>query len=498
MVQQFPAIIIVFPLVLSFFIFLAGWWNKRICFPIAIVAVAVCVISSIGILNTVIKQGTIHYWLGGWEPPWGIEYVVDHLNAFILVMVSGLSFIVAIHSKKSVEQELPEKIHLFWSLFILLITGLLGITITGDMFNLFVLLEVTSLTSYALIAVGEKDAAYASFRYLVIGTIGASWYLLGVGYLYIATGSLNMADLSALLPQLYQSKAVLVGFAFILFGIGIKMALFPLHIWLPDAYTLAPSAVSATVAPMMTKVMAYVLIRVIFTVFKPDYSTHILNVTGILVWIGTIAILFGGIMALSQTDFKKMLCYVIVAEIGYIVGGIGTANAVAIKGAIFHILNDAIMVTCLFLVASMVTYKTNGHKISDFQGIFRKMPMTAAIFTVGALAVIGVPPTCGFFSKWYLLLGGIEAGYWGFVISLLICTLINVALFFRVFDKGLYVHALEHASDSQGFHPDPGSHEAPLSMLVPAFIVVIAILLIGIFNQAILNNVIEFAVPAGL
>jgi len=146
----------------------------------------------------------------------------------------------------------------------------------------------------------------------------------------------------------------------------------------------------------------------------------------------------------------------------------------------------------------MVTYKTNGHKISDFQGIFRKMPMTAAIFTVGALAVIGVPPTCGFFSKWYLLLGGIEAGYWGFVISLLICTLINVALFFRVFDKGLYVHALEHASDSQGFHPDPGSHEAPLSMLVPAFIVVIAILLIGIFNQAILNNVIEFAVPAGL
>ena len=235
-----------------------------------------------------------------------------------------------------------------------------------------------------------------------------------------------------------------------------------------------------------------------FTVFKPEYSVHILQSTKIIVWIGSIAILFGGIMALSQTDFKKMLCYIIVAEIGYIVGGIGTANGMAIKGAIFHILNDAVMVTCLFLVASMVMHKTNGHKISDFQGIFRKMPMTATIFTVGALAVIGVPPTCGFFSKWYLLLGGIEAGCWGFVISLLICTLINVALFFRIFDKGLYVHAFEHAPHSPALHSNPSSQEAPLSMLIPAFVVVIAILLIGVFNQDILNSVINFAVPAGL
>jgi len=289
-----------------------------------------------------------------------------------------------------------------------------------------------------------------------------------------------------------------VGFAFILFGIGIKMAIFPLHVWLPNAYTAAPSAVSAIIAPVMTKVMAYVLIRVVFTVFKPDYAVHTLNATAIMAWLGTITILFGGFMALSQTDFKKMLCYIIVAEIGYIVGGIGIANATAIKGAILHILNDAVMVACLFLVASMVMYRTGGHRISDFKGLFKKMPSTAVVFTVGALAVIGVPPTCGFFSKWYLLLGGIEAGHWGFVIALLVCTLINVALFFRIFDKGLYIHAQERDSDRIGPQNESGKSELPLSMIVPGFIIAIAIVLIGIFNQQILTKVIQFAVPLGL
>ncbi|MCP4371088.1 MAG: monovalent cation/H+ antiporter subunit D family protein, partial [Deltaproteobacteria bacterium] len=193
--MQLPIIIVICPLVISFLIFLSGWWKKQAAFPMAIVALVVCLVSSGGILKTVMEQGTIQYWLGGWKPPWGIEYRIDHLNAIMLVLVSLLSLLVAIHAKKSVEQELPEKTTLFWSLFILLITGLLGICITGDMFNLFVMLEVASLSGYALIAIGEKGSLYASFRYLMMGTMGACFYLLGVGYLYIASGSLNMADL---------------------------------------------------------------------------------------------------------------------------------------------------------------------------------------------------------------------------------------------------------------------------------------------------------------
>lgn len=498
MVQQLPAIIVIAPLVISFFIFFAGWWHKWIAYPLAIAAMSICVLSSVGILNSVIVDGTISYWLGGWQPPWGIEYRIDHLNAVMLVLVSVLGLLATVHAKKSVERELPEKTTLFWSLFILMITGLLGICITGDLFNLFVLLEVASLSGYALISMGEKNAVYAGFRYIVIGTVGASFYLLGVGYLYITSGSLNMADLSQLLPKLYHSKPVLAGFAFILIGLSIKMALFPLHGWLPDAYTCAPSAVSAAVAPLVTKVMAYVIIRLIFTVFSAEFAISILRVTDAMIWIGTLAIFFGAVMALSQSDYKRMLSYVVIAEIGYIIGGVGVANVTALKGAIFHIVNDAMMVACLFLVAGLVMYKTHGHRIDDFKGIFKTMPITAAVFTVGALAVIGVPPTCGFFSKWYLLLGGIKAGQWAFVAALLVSTLINVALFFRIFDKGLYVHAQQNEPHDTGTRDAPHSREAPLSMLMPAVVLALAILLVGIFNQVIMNKVIRFAVPSGL
>jgi multicomponent Na+:H+ antiporter subunit D len=276
------------------------------------------------------------------------------------------------------------------------------------------------------------------------------------------------------------------------------MALFPLHGWLPDAYTYAPSAVSAAVAPLMTKVMAYVIIRIMFTVFKADFPVSVIRVTDLMVWFGTLAILFGAVMALSQSDFKRMLSYVIIAEIGYIIGGVGVANTTALKGAIFHIVNDAMMMACLFLVAGLVMYRTNGHRIADFKGIFRTMPITAFIFTVGALAVIGVPPTCGFFSKWYLLLGGIKAHQWGFVAALLVSTLINVALFFRIFDKGLYVHAQKKVADYKGSADDSRTGEAPLSMLLPAFVLAIVIVVVGIFNQVIVNKVIAFAVPMGL
>jgi len=498
MVQQLPVIIVVAPLVTSFFIFFSGWWHKRIAYPLAVTAISVCLVSSVGILHAVVVNGTISYWLGGWQPPWGIEYRIDHLNAVMLVLVSVLSLLTTVHASKSVERELPEKTNLFWCLFILMITGLLGICITGDLFNLFVLLEVASLSGYALISMGEKKAVYASFRYVIIGTIGASFYLLGVAYLYIATGSLNMADLSNLLPKLYHTKTVLVGFAFILIGLGIKMALFPLHGWLPDAYTYAPSAVSAAVAPTVTKVMVYVIIRVMFSVFKADYIISIHRVTEVMIWIGTLAIFFGAIMALSQSDYKRMLSYVIIAEIGYIIGGIGVASATALKGAIFHIVNDAVMMACLFLVAGLVMYRTRGHGIDDFKGIFRTMPITALIFTVGALSVIGVPPTCGFFSKWYLLLGAINAGQWAFVTALLVSTLINVALFFRIFDKALYVHGQTKLTVDKGGGNASHSLEAPLSMLMPAVVLALTILLLGIFNQVVVNKVIHFAVPVGL
>lgn len=496
MIQQVFVLIVIFPLVFSFFVFIAGWRNEKLCFPLAILALSVCVIFSVIILKTVIENGPIHYWFGGWQPPWGIEYMVDHLNAFMLVIISLLSLLAAIYSKRSVEKELPEKIPQFWSLFILLVTGLLGITITGDLFNLFVLLEVTSLTSYALIAMGEKRAMLASFRYLVMGTIGASWYLLGVGYLYMATGSLNIADLSTLLPNLYASKTVLIGFSFIIVGIGIKMALFPLHGWLPDTYTYAPSAVSTTIAPLMTKVMAYVLIRVMFFVFKPYFSIVEIPATDILGWMAAVAVLVGSIYAIAQTNLKRMLSYSVIAQIGAIALGIGLANKSGLTGALLHILNEAFTKACVFAVAGAIVYKQGTCQIQSLQNIYRKMPFTMTAFTIGAFSMVGIPPTLGFFSKLYLIIGAIDAGQWIYVVVLLFSSILNAVYFFRVIQLATFEKPMPDYSRETPY-PSIVMDEAPLSMLIPIQLMAAGIIIAGIFNGKIISTVIQHVIPAG-
>ncbi|MDY6950617.1 MAG: monovalent cation/H+ antiporter subunit D family protein [Thermodesulfobacteriota bacterium] len=494
MTAQIPILIVVIPLMASFFCPLIGLWRKGFCYFWAIVALSLCALASVNTLLTVVETGTIRYRLGGWAPPFGIEYVVDHLNAMMLVLVSVISLVVAIYSKRSVEQELPGKVAYFYTVLLLQVTGFLGIVITGDLFNLYVFLEIASLAGYALIAVGEDGAPLATFRYIVMGTIGACFYLLGVGYIYVSTGSLNMADVQQLLPQLYDSKVILTAVAFLLAGLAVKMALFPVHVWLPDAYTKAPSATSALIAPLMTKISLYVMIRILFSVFEPHLSIERLPIADIMVWAGFVAIIGGAVMALAQTDFKRMLCYVVVAEVGYIVGGLGLANAIAIKGAILHILNDAVMTVGLFAVAGIIVYKTRSHNISDFHGLFQKMPFTMAAFVISALSIIGVPPTCGFFSKWYLIHGAVIAGHWAFLAGLLLSSLISVVLFFRVIEIG-FVFQPSHEGDTHSGGHIVTMDEAPAIMLVPTVVIAMAIILIGLYNRTILSNLIAFAVP---
>jgi len=493
-IEQTPVLIVIIPLMAALVTPLLGWIRKDICYPWVILALFVSVMSSATVLNRVIHEGIIHYHMGNWLPPWGIEYVIDHLNAMMLVLVSGTAFLVAIYSRRSIEQELPEHTVYFYTLFLLQVTGFLGIVITGDVFNLYVFLEIASLAGYALIAIGEEGAPLASFRYVILGTVGACFYLLGVGYLYIVTGSLNMADLSGILPELYGSKVVLVAFAFFMVGLALKMALFPLHVWLPDAYTKAPSVASTLIAPLMTKVAVYVLLRLMFTVFRPYLSFELLPMSKILLIAGIVAIFGGAIMALAQVDFKRMLCYIVVAEVGYMVGGIGLANSVAIKGVVLHVMNDVVMTLGLFTVAGIITYKMRSHNLTDFKGLFRKMPLTMAAFVVVALSIIGVPPTCGFFSKWYLIEGSALAGNWVFIVALLFSSLVNIVLFFRIFEIGYY--SFDSSESHEHTHSgDSGISEAPVSMLAPTLVVAAIILLIGLYNQPIITNIIQYAVP---
>jgi multicomponent Na+:H+ antiporter subunit D len=241
----------------------------------------------------------------------------------------------------------------------------------------------------------------------------------------------------------------------------------------------------------MTKVSVYVMLRIVYYVFKPSFAVVTLSVTDILLWAGIVAIFGGAVMALAQTDFKRMFCYIVVAEIGYMVGGIGLSNPVALQGVVLHILNDAVMTLGLFTVAGIITYRFGHHAYGDFKSLFKTMPVTMGAFVVVALSIIGVPPTCGFFSKWYLIQGAITAGHWVFVAALLFSSLVNVILFFKIFEIG-YVFQ-DHA---HGHHEAPVViQEAPVSMLIPTVVTAIGIILIGLFNQSIMVNVIQFAVP---
>jgi len=494
-VEQAPVLLVIIPLLSAFLINMVGLVNRRYCLPVVLLAILGSLAASVLTLNRVLEKGVISYRLGGWPPPFGIEYVVDHFNGLVLVTVSFVSLLAALFSKESVKKELPDKIPQFYTLFVLLVTGLLGMTVTGDAFNLYVLLEISALTGYALIAMGDNRALVASFNYVILGTIGASFYLLGVGHLYIMTGSLNMANLLTILPGLYSLNAIFIALLLILVGSWIKMAFFPMHSWLPNAYTYAPSAAGCLVAPLVTKVSVYIMIRLMLSVFSPLYVYSIVGLSETIVWMAVIAIISGSILALAQTDLKKMLTYLIVAEVGYMVGGAWLASSTGLTGAILHIVNDALMTLCLFIFAGIVIYKKGGQQLQDLAGLYKKMPVTMAAFTVGALSMIGVPPTAGFFSKWYLILGAIDAGRYHFMAALLVSSLVNAILFFRIIEIAYFEPKVDHHA---GHTEKTVIDEAPFSMLLPLIIVALCLIVIGLYSGDIVTNIIRHSVPAGL
>ena len=498
-----PVLIVVVPLLTAFVLPVVGWWKKAAAFPVALAALAFSCGAAIVAAREVLTNGPVQYFLGGWAPPWGIEYRIDHLGALMLVLVGVITLLVGIYSKRSIARELPEKAVPFYSVYLLMVSGLMGIVTTADMFNLYVFLEITSLASYALVSIGGGAAVVSAFRYAILGTVGAAFYLLSVGYLYSATGSLNMADLARILPDLYQSNAVLVGFAFFVIGMSIKMALFPMHAWLPGAYTNAPSAVSALIAATTTKVAAYVLIRVMFFVFEPSFSVEIIPVTTLLSWMGVLAMILGSVMALVQSDLKRMLAYSSVSQIGYIVLGVGLANAMGLTGGLLHLVNHAFMKGCLFLVAGAIAYRTGLRDIREFRHLSIKMPWTAATFTVAAFSMIGIPPTSGFFSKLYLILGAIDAGHWVFVGAILFSSVLALVYFVNVI-RYMYFPSDEAGAPvvgSGGGTPAmvmPKRDEVPLTMLVPMLVLAVGIVLLGFFNGEIVSRFIDHAIPASL
>lgn len=356
----------------------------------------------------------IIYNMGGWEAPWGIELKIDSLAAFFTLLVAGVSLPVALFAKGNLVEEVgnSQRASRFYVLLLLLGASMVGMALTNDLFNVYVLVEVATLSCCALVS-AKKDspAADAAFKYLILATIGSTFVLAGIGFIYMITGYLNMGFAHNELLLVWQNRphVIWIAMSFMIIGFGVKAALFPLHIWLPDAHSNAPTPASAILSGLAVKGYIICFMKIMYNVFGQNLMIQF-NINKILVLAGMIAIIGGSIFALMQDELKRRLAYSTVAQVGYLFLGLGLINETGLKGTLFYMASHGVIKSSLFLAAGAMIAATGKKNISDLAGVGKKMPITMAIFTIGSLGLIGIPLFSGFVGKWYLLLGSLESG----------------------------------------------------------------------------------------
>jgi multicomponent Na+:H+ antiporter subunit D len=480
LIEQFPVLIVGLSMFLAYTMLLVGYFNKRLQFYMSLAMNSLFLIMSLFILNHVLTVGPIRYWQGGWRPPWGIEYVVDAMNAYLLIIVISIVILGLIYSRSNVKYEIEERKHpTFYTLVQLMAAGLYGITVTGDLFNMFIWLEIASLTAYALIAVAGGRALRPAYNYVIMGSLGACFYIFGVCWLYAATGTLNMGDMRLLLPLVYDNKVVQMAFAMIVVGVMIKAYIFPLHLWQPDVYTYAPSTISSMMASVHVKVMFYILLRLFYSVFTLNFIKHYIGLDMLICWLAAIAILAGSLWAIKQRNLKRMLAYSSISQMGYILLGIGLSplSPWGLVGAVAHILNHAMGKGCLFMCAGAFAQQEGRRDIRNFEGLGKRMPYASAAFTIAAMSMIGIPPTAGFASKVFLILASLDAGQYPFVAVLLLSGLLSLVYFWRVIDQ---IYFVKHEDTKDAAEIKETSKSLPLSMVAPMLILASLCVIIGI------------------
>ncbi len=458
----------------------AKWW------ALGVMSVAALAVSQL--ILKVAAEGPFSYLPGGWARPYGIELRFDEFSAVtaIIALVGWLAILYSFRHTDSLKLLAPERIPYYYALLLLNLAGLIGFASTGDLFNMFVWLEIISLSGYALVAVGgESAASMAAFKYLLVGAISSMLFLLSIGFLYALTGSLNIADVTERLATVDNTAAATLALAAMSLAMLVKAAVFPLHIWLPDAHAIAPSPVNAISSGLIVKVGIIGILRM----YQIFYGAGLLDMTLInqlFVWLGAISILVGAFFAIFQDDIKLMLAYSTISNVGYIMMGLGLASPYAVMGASVHVFNHALIKATLFLAAGALIYGTGYRNLSDLRGAGRSMPLTSAAIAIGAISIVGIPPTAGFLCKWYIALGAFQAQQAAFGFVLVFGALFIFIYFIRMVNV-LYFQAPTHDAVINATDP-------PASMLAPTLVLAALCLVMGILGRIPLS----FIEPATL
>lgn len=480
---QAPALLVVGPLAAAMLAPVLSAYSPRAMRAALAAVLAAAVGLAALLLAVVLRTWPLPYHFGGWAPPWGIAYSLDPLNALMALLVAFFALAAFFGLREECEGWSRTRSGAFHALYLLLTAGLIGISLTGDLFNLYVFLEITALAGYALIAAGGERGIVAAFRYLLLGSVSATFWVLGLGYLYAVTGTLNLADMALRLKPVMGSPAVACGLAFIAAGLGIKMAVFPLHDWQPDAYSYAPPAIMPFVSAAMSKVAAYVLLRVLYTLFAA--SGPAASALPWLAWLSALTMLAGSLYALRQAELKRLLAYSSISQIGYVTLGFALGGDAGLTGGLLHLVNHAAAKSCLFAAAAGFGARAGSTRLGALAGLGRRMPWTSAAFTLAALSIIGLPPTAGFFSKLYLVTAAVQGGAWGLAAVLAASSLMAAVYMFRVIEQ-LYLRKPEREE----------RQEAPAPFLGTALVLALLVLALGLGNQEVVLRVVGPAVEA--
>jgi len=486
MSHQLPAILFLLPLFAAISMPVVCLKHRHWSQPISLTILAAMVLVSILNLHNVVNHGEVRYAFSGWTAPLGIEWVADGLASVILVLLSVLGLLGVVFTGPTSPKALGGRIVHYYTLILLFFSALTGIVFARDLFNLFVFLEVAAISSYALIGVAGGRALFAAFRYLILGTIGASIYLLGVSYLYAVTGTLNMADMADKLPFLLGSKALVGGLLFIFIGLGIKMALVPFHAWMPEAYAYAPDSVSPILASLLTKIVLLAWVRIIYWVLNASTVISDIPILQLVAVLGALAAVIGASLALAQRDLKMMFAYGGISHIGIILIGIGQGNQTGFVGGIFYLLNDAVMQAALFFLAGVAFCHYGVRTIDDIGRVGKQAPWLTGSLIVIALGMVGLPPTGGFFGKWNIILGALEAGNYVSVAAVVLSTLLTLAYFVKLFE-GIFRQTSTRLDVQFG--------EIPLSFKMTLGVTSAAIMLLGLFSSPIVQLLLNHALP---